>query len=95
MTRTLCPGDEDVFAVDATGGKLLIATATFLHSRGDIDIQILNFDGAQVLNSADGIDDTEKAELVVPLDGTYFVRIFSLNVTTNSRYELLIEETSP
>lgn len=95
VSRTLCPGDEDVFAVQATGGKLLIATATFLHSRGDIDVQILNFDGTQVLNSADGVDDTEKAELIVPLDGIYFVRVFSLDETTNSRYELTIEEVSP
>ena len=93
--RTLCPGDEDVYAVESTGGKILVATATFENSRGDIDVQILNFDGAQLLNSADGVDDVEKAELVVPLDGTYFVRVFSLNESANTRYELTIEEVSP
>jgi|GEM_PF-861001 len=92
---TLCGFDQDYFRVDGLSGKKLRATASFLHSQGDIDVQILNFDGRDILGVADGIADVEVAEAILPLDDTYYVRVFTLTEDVDARYELTVELTDP
>ena len=90
-----CAGDEDLFVVEGVGGKQLRATATFLNADADLDVVILNFDGVSVLDASDGVGDQEVAEALLPLDGPYFVRVFSLDSEARARYDLRIEQVTP
>lgn len=91
---TICGSDNDWFAVEGTEGKKLRARATFIPGDGDLDLQILGLDGVQILATSDGISDTEEADAELPLDGTYYVRVFSLTSGAKSRYDLEIELTN-
>lgn len=88
---TLCSPDEDLFTVGGVANKRLIARASFLHADGDIDLMVLGTDGAQVLGSSDGVGNQEEVEVLLPVDGTYFVRVFSLTSGARSRYRLEVE----
>ncbi|MCP4498860.1 MAG: hypothetical protein GY822_02700 [Deltaproteobacteria bacterium] len=92
---TMCGFDQDFFRVEGNAGKKLTATASFLHSQADIDVQILNFDGVDILGVSDGIADTEEAQAILPLDSTYFVRVFTLTEDVDTRYELVVTQSSP
>jgi hypothetical protein len=85
---TICGSDNDWFAVEGVQGKKLRARATFIPADGDLDLQIIGLDGVQILATSDGISDTEEAEAELPLDGTYYVRVFSLTSGAKSRYDL-------
>lgn len=91
---TLCGSDQDIFRIDGVGGKRLRARIDFLHSDGDLDLMILGLDGQQILSASDGVGDTEETSAELPLDGTYFVRVFSLSTELRSRYriELALED---
>lgn len=87
---TVCGSDQDYFAVEGAANKKLTARASFLHADGDLDLMILGLDGDQILAAADGVGNVEDAEAVLPLDGTYYVRVFSLTSGAKSRYRLEI-----
>jgi hypothetical protein len=87
-TLTICDSDNDFFAVEGVAGKKLVARASFIHADGDLDVMILGHDGVQVLSVSDGVGNEEQAEALLPLDETYFVRVFSLSSGAKSRYDL-------
>jgi hypothetical protein len=85
---TLCGSDEDWFFLEGAAGKRLRARASFIHADGDIDLMVLGLNGSQILAVSDGVSNEELAEAVLPLDGLYFVRVFSLSSQVRSRYSL-------
>lgn len=87
-TLTICGSDQDVFAIEGVAGKALNARITFLHADGDLDLMVLGLDGDQVLAASDGVGDDEEARALLPLSGTYFVRVFSLSDDARARYHL-------
>lgn len=92
---TLCGSDQDLFRVEGAAGKQLRARASFLHADGDIDVMILGSDGQQILGVSDGVGNVEQAEAILPLDGIYYVRVFSLSASIRSRYSLEISLENP
>ena len=92
---SLCGNDQDFFAIDGTAGKKLVADASFRQADGDIDLLLIGLDGSQVLAAADGAGDGEHLEVVLPLDGTYTLRVFSLQGSAKDRYTLSVSEVSP
>jgi hypothetical protein len=88
---TICGGDNDWFAVEGAQGKQLRARASFLHGDGDIDLQLIGLDGVQILATSDSISNVEEVEAEMPLDGIYYVRVFSLSSGAKTRYDLLID----
>lgn len=92
---TLCGSDQDLFTFEGTAGKQLSARASFIHADGDLDVMILGPDGEQVLAVADGVGNVEQAEALLPLDGTFYVRVFSLGTNARSRYSLEVTLENP
>ncbi len=92
---SICDSDQDFFLVDGVAGKKLVARVTFLHADGDLDLMILGLGGTQVLASSDGIGNVEQAEAILPLDGTYTVRVFSLTNGAAARYNLELSLVTP
>lgn len=92
---TLCGSDQDLFRFEGTAGKQLRARAAFLHADGDIDLMILGSNGQQILAVSDGVGNVEQAEAILPLDGTYYVRVFSLSSSIRSRYSLEVSLENP
>ncbi|HEY4223739.1 MAG TPA: PPC domain-containing protein, partial [Myxococcota bacterium] len=91
----ICGSDEDYFAITGTAGKKLVADASFRQADGDIDLILLGLDGAQILAAAEGQSDGEHLEYVLPLDGTYTLRVFSLTNNARARYTLDVTQVSP
>lgn len=87
---TICGTDQDIFRVEGVGGKRLRAQIDFLHSDGDLDLMILGLDGQQILAASDGIGNFEETSAELPLDGTYYVRVFSLSSELRVRYRVHI-----
>ena len=88
QSLTICGSDPDFFAIDGVSGKTLIVDAAFIHADGDIDLMVLGIDGSQTLAASDGTSDNEHLEVTFPVDGTYFLRVFSLSDGAKVRYEL-------
>ncbi len=85
---TICGSDQDWFTFEGTAGKELRARASFIHADGDLDVMILAPDGSDILAVSDGIGNVEEAVALLPLDGTFYVRVFSLSSGARSRYSL-------
>jgi len=85
---TLCGDDEDLFSFEATAGQRLTISISFNHGDGDIDLMLLGLDGAQVLSVSDGRSNGEIVSAVIPADGVYTARVFSLNEDVRSRYSI-------
>jgi hypothetical protein len=85
---TLCDLDEDLFQVQGVAGKRLRARIAFTHADGDLDLMLIGIDGEQTLATSDGVGDSEEADAILPVDGTYYVRVFSLSETPAARYSI-------
>lgn len=92
---TICESDEDHYAVVGRAGKLLTIDLGFLHGDGDLDLQLLGLDGVQILATSDGQVDNEELTVVLPLDGVYTIRVFSLTSGAKSQYTLTTTIVSP
>jgi hypothetical protein len=90
-TLSICGSDNDWFTVEGIEGKRLIARASFLHADGDLDVMIMGQNGTQLLATSDSVSNYEEAEVELPIDGTYHVRVFSLSEGAAARYTLEIE----
>lgn len=91
----ICESDQDFFAVEGLADKKLIVDASFRQADGDIDLMLLGLDGAQILAVADGTSDGEHLEFILPLDGTYTLRVFSLTSGAKAPYSLNVVQVSP
>ncbi|MCB9530706.1 MAG: pre-peptidase C-terminal domain-containing protein [Myxococcales bacterium] len=69
----LCAGDDDYFLLFLLEGETLTATADFVHAEGDIDLAVLDAEGA-TLRVANGVDDGETLTYVAPTSDLYYVR---------------------
>jgi len=85
MDALLCAGDEDWYLVDGTGvGRVRV---TFMHARGDIDIEASTPAGGSLGSSASSSD-----EEVVEAERPFLVRVFGFSGATNAYH---IEATAP
>lgn len=91
LSLSICESDQDIFSIEGAKGKKLRVHVAFIHADGDIDIAVLGLNGSQVLGISDGVSDEELVEVILPLDGIYFVRVFSLEENAFVRYDLEIE----
>jgi hypothetical protein len=92
---TICESDEDFFVLTGVAGKRATIDATFSHGDADLDVQLLGLDGRQILATADSASDNEHLEVILPLDGEYTVRVFSLTSGARARYTLSAVVESP
>jgi len=92
---TICESDEDFFVLPGTAGKKATIDVTFAHGDADIDVQVLGLDGVQILATADSSSDNEHLEALLPIDGDYTVRVFSLSSGARARYFLSTTVESP
>jgi hypothetical protein len=92
---TICESDEDFFVLSGTAGKRATIDVTFAHGDADLDVQLLGLDGTQILGTADSASDNEHLEVILPLDGDYTVRVFSLTSGARARYFLNVSVESP
>ena len=92
---SICESDQDFFVIEGVADKKLIVDASFRQADGDIDLMLLGLDGAQILEVADGTSDGEHLELVLPLDGIYTLRVFSLTSGARAPYSLVTQLVSP
>lgn len=70
----ICAGDHDYFAVTVASAGTVSATLTFVHSTGDLDLELLGPDGARVAIS-EGTTNTETVSAMVGA-GTYTVHVY-------------------
>jgi hypothetical protein len=85
---SICSSDQDFFTVDGTAGKTLVVDLSFRQAEGDLDLMLLGLDGQQILAVSDGTSDGEHLEKLLPLDGRYTIRVFSLTSGAKARYSL-------
>lgn len=91
----ICESDQDFFAIEGVADKKLVVDASFRQADGDIDLMLLGLDGVQILEVADGTSDGEHLEVVLPLDGTYTLRVFSLTSGAKAPYALATQLITP
>jgi hypothetical protein len=76
---TMCSSDEDFYVLPGVAGKKVTIDVSFRRGDGDIDVQLIGLDGRQILATSDSQSDNERIEQVLPLDGDYTIRVFSLS----------------
>jgi hypothetical protein len=92
---SICESDEDFYVLRGTAGKKATVDLTFAHGDADLDVQVLGLDGVQILATADSSSDNEHLEALLPLDGDYTVRVFSLSSGARARYFVRAVVESP
>jgi hypothetical protein len=92
---TICESDEDFFALEGFAGKKAVIDLTFSHGDADLDLQLLGIDGFQILATSDSSSDNERIEAILPIDGTYTIRVFSLSSGADARAFLTVSVESP
>lgn len=70
----VCTGDDDYYSFALGAGDTLTVLAEFTDAEGDIDVRIVNADGATVASGV-STDDDEILEFTAVDAGTYFVRV--------------------
>jgi hypothetical protein len=95
VVATICESDEDHFALVGVAGKRAVIDLSFLHGQGDLDLQLRGIDPRQILATSDGQTDGEHIDVLLPVDGTYTIRVFSLTSGAKSRYTLSTSLQSP
>ena len=75
--------DDDFFRINiASGYEHLIVDLIFLHSTGDIDLEV--WDSTQiVIATSYSSDDNEYIDIIVPNPGTYYLRLHYGNIGNN------------
>jgi|GEM_PF-996841 len=75
---TLCPTDDDYFAIDLIGGEIADIALTFANSEGDIDAVLYDPFGTAVADSLTG-DDDEALQHLAAVPGTYVLEVLLAN----------------
>jgi hypothetical protein len=95
LNGTICPGDEDWYAVHVNAGGAISALIEFTNAQGNLDLEVLNPEGEVVGSSTNDDADTETVEVSeVEQSGLYLVRIFSPRGGEND-YELTVIVDAP
>ncbi len=71
---TVCPGDQDYFAVTLGQGDSVDVTLSFTHGEGNLDLELLAPNGQVVANSASTLG-TEMINYAASAPGTYIVHV--------------------
>ncbi len=86
----ICAGDPDYFRLGVSAGTRVSATLdNFVHSEGDLDLQMLDGRGG-ILDTSAGATNAEFVEYCFPADGTAIVRVEGYGGAENA-YDLRIE----
>jgi hypothetical protein len=72
----LVSSDDDYYKINVShGNENVVSTVTFTHSKGNIDLELLDYSG-KILKSSYSLNDDEYINTVVPGSGFYYLRIF-------------------
>jgi hypothetical protein len=88
---SLCGFDEDYYALALAPGKEAFAVITFSPFEGDLDLQLLHPDGLTPVATSDGVTGEEALRYPAEVEGTHYLRVYSLTSDPQARYLLTIE----
>jgi Ca2+-binding RTX toxin-like protein len=63
----------------------------FTHGKGDLDIQLYQADGVTLIDESKGVTGTEDISLNTLAAGSYLLKVFGYDSTTNPEYSLFID----
>ena len=92
-----CPGDDDYYSLNLEEGETLDVDLAFAHDEGNLDLRLVDPDGAVVALSLSA-DDDEQASWQAEQDGFHFIRVNLLADTGTSpgnTYDLDIALEAP
>lgn len=78
------------FTMSGTGTSADYVQISFLHSQGDLDLEILNSAGTRV-GIDQGTTNSERVNLTNLAAGTYYVHVYGYNGARNPNYSLTID----
>ena len=84
---TICDGDEDWFRIPVDGGQILAVELSFSNQSGDLEIELIDEDGATVAASTSQ-SDNEQIRYTVYHTTTYFLRVYGDSSHTRNSYNL-------
>ncbi len=91
---SLCPGDEDYFALTVTGGKQVRVVLAFDHLYGDLDLDLLAADGQTLLAIGATKTSSEQVVYIPETSGTLYARVYGHDEATNT-YSIALTEQDP
>ena len=89
---TLCPGDSDFFRIVAPAGKQLRIALAFDNALGDLDLELYDATGQQVLAYSSGYSDSEEVVYNASSPTTLYVRAFGYQGEGNT-YTIGVSQT--
>ena len=91
---SLCPGDEDYFAIQVSGGKQVRVVLAFDHLYGDLDLDLLAGDGKTLLAIGSTKTSSEVVVYTPETSGTIYARVYGYEDATNT-YGIALTEQDP
>ena len=85
--------DDDWYVIetDPIGFERIVVDATFTHADGDIDIELYDSTGTNLLARSTSTSDNEHIDFTAPLPGTYLIRVYGYNGAVNT-YDLIWDD---
>jgi hypothetical protein len=90
----LCPSDNDWYAVSLEEREILDVSLSFSNADGDIDMEVLDPNGA-VLRQSLSVQDEERIQVRASIGGTYFIRVFSILEDVDNAYSMILDVLPP
>lgn len=88
---TVCPGDQDFYAVKIDAGQRLTAGTVFSASAGSLRMELIASDLVSVMAEAKDPTDGQLIVQQIGRTGTYYLRIFGADKIVSNRYDLVVE----
>ncbi len=74
-------GDDDWYEISINSGyESLIVDLIFTHAHGDIDIQVYDSNGTQLITLSQTSTDNEYIDYILPSSGIYYLRVYGVDV---------------
>ena len=83
-------GDDDYYKITPTASGTMTVNLAFVHTQGDIDLEILNASQAR-LGISDSTSNSEQVSLQVTAGQTYYIWAYGYHGATNSNYSMAID----
>jgi hypothetical protein len=87
---SICPGDQDWFALPVVGARAVSLQIAFSHAAADLDLYLFDEDGVLVASS-DTLADREAINYLPVTGGTLFVQVVAFDSSAAGSYEMTVE----
>lgn len=91
LNAAACADDDDWYKVAVGAGATLRVSAAFDNAQGNLDLFLYQIDGQTLLDSSEGVGDTESVEVTTASSEVFLIRVAAQSLAGESPYSLTLD----